>query len=372
MLESVAMIHYGTRVTKRRDAGTQFPVYGGGGATFAIDRFNRQDCFIVSRFGMSEECVRYVSGRFFLNDSGLTVTSKDTSHLDQRYLDYFLLSKQPEIYALGRGTAQKNLNVENFKRLGIEIPPLKEQKRIVALLDQAFAALDRARANTEANLSDEENLRGPAASDLLKQERPPAHWTAHTLDDIAVLRGGYAFKSSQYTEDGAFVLRTVNIDNDGSIKRGNDKFIGQETVDEYQRFELQSGDTLFVMVGATLGKTGFVEIADLPALLNQNMWVIRARSRDLEPRFLNFLFRELTREIVANSRGAARSFVKRDDVRKLPLFLPPAAEQREILKQIEQFNDRLFALKYAYINASNDLDDLRQSLLQKAFAGTLA
>ena len=102
------------------------------------------------------------------------------------------------------------------------------------------------------------------------------------------------------------------------------------------------------------------------------MWVIRARSPDLEPRFLNFLFRELTREIVANSRGAARSFVKRDDVRKLPLLLPPAAEQREILKQIEQFNDRLFALKYAYINASNDLDDLRQSLLQKAFAGTLA
>lgn len=70
-LFDVADVSYGTRVTKKRDAGTRYPVYGGGGATFAMDQFNRENCYIVSRFGMSEECVRYVDGPFFLNDSGL-------------------------------------------------------------------------------------------------------------------------------------------------------------------------------------------------------------------------------------------------------------------------------------------------------------
>ena len=181
--------------------------------------------------------------------------------IDRGFLWYALLWLQPKIVG-NAGAVFPSINKKQIEALPLLVPPKEVQKRIVAVLDEAFRALDRARANTEANMADVESLRGPAATDLLKQGCPPAHWTAHTLDDIAILRGGYAFKSSQYTKDGAFVLRTVNIDNDGSIKRGNDKFIGQETVDEYQRFELQPGDTLFVMVGATLGKIGFVEVAD--------------------------------------------------------------------------------------------------------------
>jgi type I restriction enzyme S subunit len=129
-LEEVAAVNYGTRVTRKKDGGTIYPVYGGGGETFRLDEFNREDCTIISRFAMSEECVRFVEGRFFLNDSGLTVESK-TDALLQEYLDKFLFSQMRKIYSLGRGTAQKNLEVEAFKKMKIPVPSLEEQREVV-------------------------------------------------------------------------------------------------------------------------------------------------------------------------------------------------------------------------------------------------
>jgi type I restriction enzyme S subunit len=143
-LGTVARIDYGTRVTRKKDGGSKFPVYGGGGATFSLDQSNRESCFIVSRFAMSEECVRYVEGKFFLNDSGLTVSALDETLLTQSYLDHFLLARSIDIFGLGKGTAQRNLDMGAFRSIQIPLPPLDEQKRVVALLgalQQELAAL---------------------------------------------------------------------------------------------------------------------------------------------------------------------------------------------------------------------------------------
>ncbi|MEY3607902.1 MAG: hypothetical protein RLZZ447_690, partial [Verrucomicrobiota bacterium] len=151
-LEEVCHVEYGTRVVQKRDGGKGFPVYGGGGATFEVNGFNREDQLVIARFGMSEECTRFVAGKFYLNDSGLTVSPKNGA-MDQRFLDYQMLALNDHIYALGKGTAQKNLDVPLFRSLPLFIPDsLTEQQRIVGLLDEAFAGLATAKANAEKNL----------------------------------------------------------------------------------------------------------------------------------------------------------------------------------------------------------------------------
>ena len=75
-LDDACNVAYGTRVVNKRDGGSVFPVYGGGGATFFMDEYNRENCMVVARFAMSEKCTRFISGKFFLNDSGLTVLPK--------------------------------------------------------------------------------------------------------------------------------------------------------------------------------------------------------------------------------------------------------------------------------------------------------
>jgi type I restriction enzyme S subunit len=64
-LDDACRIEYGTRVVQKKDGGSTYPVYGGGGATFYMDSFNRSNRLVVSRFGMSEQCTRFVKGDFF-------------------------------------------------------------------------------------------------------------------------------------------------------------------------------------------------------------------------------------------------------------------------------------------------------------------
>ena len=156
-------------------------------------------------------------------------------------------------------------------------------------------------------------------------------WKHIKLRDVAELNGGYAFKSSQYTEKGRLVLRTVNIRDDFSITLEGATYISEEDAPHFSKFSLKDKDTLFVMVAATLGKVGYVRSDVLPALLNQNMWVIRAIPGCIDPAFpFDFCFRELSRVPLAWVSGSARSFLRRDDVRNLEFHLPPLPEQRAI------------------------------------------
>ena len=161
------------------------------------------------------------------------------------------------------------------------------------------------------------------------------------LEEVAELKGGYAFKSTDYTDKGAFVLRTLNIGADGSIGRENAVFIDENRVPEFERFNLVEWDTVFVMVGATLGKTGLVRPGDLPALLNQNMWVIRAKRSLMNPRFLHYMFASQSKTLIGWASGAARDFVRRDDFRKLMMPSPPLAEQRAIADVLGALDDKI-------------------------------
>ncbi len=144
-LGEVCNINYGTRVVQKKDGGTIYPVYGGGGATFKMDRYNREDCLIVSRFAMSNQCVRYVSGKFFLNDSGLTIESNE-SGLSQSFLDKHITALNDTIYSLGKGVAQKNLDIKELRLLDIKYPKSREeQERIVEELDCLSGVIEKKR-----------------------------------------------------------------------------------------------------------------------------------------------------------------------------------------------------------------------------------
>ena len=130
---------FGERITKTQHAGTLYPVYGGGGASFMTDSFNRADEFVISRFALSEACVRFVSGEFWLLDSGITFNVNEL-WCDKRYVGQFLLSRQNEIYRKSAGAAQRNLKIADFLSMEVPLPGLAEQRRIADLLDR-FDAL---------------------------------------------------------------------------------------------------------------------------------------------------------------------------------------------------------------------------------------
>ena len=168
-----------------------------------------------------------------------------------------------------------------------------------------------------------------------------SEWRAASLSALAELSGGFAFKSGDYAASGRFVLRTLNISDDCSINRDDAVYLPEELCPQYSRFELRAQDTLFVMVGATLGKVGFVREKDLPALLNQNMWLIRAKPQTANPRFVHYAFRHAVKESLGWASGSARDFVRRDDYRNLKMPAPPVPEQRAIAHILGTLDDKI-------------------------------
>jgi len=138
-LGDLIRVRFGERITKAKDLGALYPVYGGGGESFRTDGYNREDEWVISRFAMSETCVRRVSGRFWMLDSGFTF-DVTAPRVDKDYVGQVFLNMQPTIFATSTQSAQKNIDIEGFKRLAIPVPPLAEQERIVEILDR-FDAL---------------------------------------------------------------------------------------------------------------------------------------------------------------------------------------------------------------------------------------
>ena len=128
-LGEIIRLNFGIRITKKNDSGTLYPVYGGGGESFRTDAFNREDEWVVSRFAMSANCVRRVDGKFWMLDSGFTFDVID-AEVDKDFVGQLLLSMQSIIFATSTQSAQKNIDVNGFKRLQVQIPSLATQRRV--------------------------------------------------------------------------------------------------------------------------------------------------------------------------------------------------------------------------------------------------
>ena len=147
-IDELISLDFGVRITKSTHKGTKYPVYGGGGESFRTDNYNRENKYVVSRFAMSEKCVRFVGGKFWILDSGFTYSVKH-EFLSYEYMGYWLLDHQSDIYNCSSQSAQKNLKVKNFKKFEVPVPPLEIQNAIVEILDK-FTKLE---AELEAELA---------------------------------------------------------------------------------------------------------------------------------------------------------------------------------------------------------------------------
>ena len=113
------------------------------------------------------------------------------------FLFYQLLSKQNEIKG-NEGAVFASINKAQIENLEISLPPLPEQKRIVVILDEAFAGISLAVANAEKNLANARELFESYLNNVFTQKGDG--WEETSLCDEIDLLTGFAFKSKEYTE----------------------------------------------------------------------------------------------------------------------------------------------------------------------------
>ena len=363
-LGDVCEIEFGTRVRRKDSRGGDYPVYGGGGATFCWDTYNREDQCIVSRFAMSEECVRFVKGKFFLNDSGLSVRSGITK-LSQTYLDWVLYSKQPDIYALGRGAAQKNLDVEQFADMEIPLPPLAEQKEIVARLERELAAVEKMKKGFEA-LAETAMAEFEAERLEVHKELLHGEWPCEPLKKHVDVLAGYAFKSQGFVDSGIRICGGLIIAPD-RIKWEECKY--WKSSKGIEQYLLHENDLVIALDRPWISggfKIGVIGKRDLPCLLIQR--TARLRMKDVDFRYVMMLLRDESFKLHCTTSGTTVPHISHKDIETYEIPFPPARVQKEIVDRLSAVKARAEKLEAKAREGVAVCETMRKAILKEAFA----
>ena len=333
-LGDVCSINYGTRVVQKRDGGSTYPVYGGGGATFKMDSYNREDCLIVARFAMSPQCVRYVQGKFFLNDSGLSVESASPM-LSQSFLDKHIMALNDKIYSLGKGAAQKNLDINALKNIEIHFPvSLSEQEKIVAELDCLSGIIEKKKQQLKEYDVLAQSIFYEMFGNPIDNEKG---FAIKCLGDIAnsVNYG----TSSPAVEGGKYTyLRMNNLTYNGYLDLTDIKSIDVPEKD-LDKYIVRKGDILFNRTNSKelVGKTALFDL-DKEMIIAGYIIRVRININEVIPiyvvRYMNTAF---MKSYFANlCKGAVnQANINSKELKAIPIPVPPLSLQQEFASKIE-------------------------------------
>ena len=262
----------------------------------------------------------------------------------------------------------KRVSKDFIEEYEIPLPPLPEQQRIVAILDEAFVAIDRAKANAEKNLK---NARALFESYLQSVFANPGEgWEEKTLSSICEVKDG-THDSPKYVENGIPFVTQKNIREDG-LTLTNTKFISIEDHENfYRRSNAAYGDILMSMIGANRGMSCMVD--DKKVFSIKNVALIKASQNINQPYLLYFLKSPTSQKYVMdNSNGGAQEFIGLTQLRKFPVIVPSLDEQKTIVTKLDVLSTETKKLEAIYRQKLIDLDELKKSILQKAFRGELS
>ncbi|EAL0412413.1 type I restriction endonuclease [Campylobacter jejuni subsp. jejuni] len=278
------------------------------------------------------------------------------------------------------GSTVKNLNIDKFKQIKIPLPPLKEQERIVGILDFAFSKIDENIKKAKENLANIDELMqsalqkafNPLNDDTKENYQLPQSWEWKSLGEIGnTSSGGTPLRNKkEYWENGSIKWLKSGELNDGYIDFIEEN-ITEEAIENSSAKIFQKGTLLIAMYGATAGRLG---ILNLDSATNQAVCAFLHKDNKnikfLEKFLFYFLF-FIRDKIIKDSFGGAQPNISQTYIKNLQIPLPPLQEQEQIAKHLDFVFEKAKALKELYTKELKDYEELKQSLLDKAFKGEL-
>lgn len=196
----------------------------------------------------------------------------------------------------------------------------------------------------------------------------PENWLWTYFGYLCKLNNGYAFKSSQYKEDGVPILRISNI---SSFGINFENAVYSEERQELQKFEVNKGDLLIAMSGATTGKTGVYNL-DNKSYLNQRVGNLKIVDNNLlSENYRNYFILYKSEEILKLAYGGAQPNISAKMIDSLKIPLPPLSEQERIVNRIESLFEKVDKVSELIEEAREGFEKRRAAILEKAFNGEL-
>jgi type I restriction enzyme, S subunit len=317
--------------------------------------------------------------RFYFKDGNI-IWLKKKAAVDSRFVAYAfqsdLLRRQIDDSV---GVTVGTYTIVKAKSTLIPLPSLPEQQRIVGILDQAFEGIAVAKANAERNLQNVQNLPSLSFAALASTSEQRG-WTRTTVAAVAARHKGSIrtgpFGSqllhSEFVDQGIAVL---GIDNAvaNEFRWDQRRFITPEKYRGLERYRVHPGDVLITIMG-TCGRCAVVP-SDIPLAINtKHLCCITVDGDRCLPEYLQayFLYHPAAREFLSKrAKGAIMAGLNMGIIEELPVMLPSAARQREIIDGVALLTEEARSLGAMYQRKLAALEDLKKSLLHQAFTGQL-
>lgn len=295
---------------------------------------------------------------------------KPKSTLSREYLLYWLLADETveRINATCTGARMPRADMKDVLEFDFPLPPLREQRRIVGILDAAFAGLATATATAEKNLQNARALFESHLHSVFTQRGEG--WVETKLEDICGFQNGFAFKSNTFKPSGTPIIRISNIQG-GCIDTEN-RFVFFDPKDyreNLDRYRIVEGDLLIAMSGATTGKLGF-NTESTVFYLNQRVGKFEP-GKKINKRFLYHFLSTKVEENLRISAGAAQPNLSTEQIKGFMIPLPSIDEQVRIVEALETLSEETQHLARIYEQKLAALAALKKSLLHHAFTGQL-
>ncbi|MDC9565406.1 MULTISPECIES: restriction endonuclease subunit S [Pseudoalteromonas] len=367
-------LEYGKPLDKvKRKVDGLYPAYGANGVKCRSDEFYfDKKTIIVGRKGSAGE-ITLTEEKFWPLDVTYFVNF-DATKYDLMFI-YHLLSRL-DLPSLATGV-KPGINRNNVYSISVQIPEIKEQKCIVAILEQAFADIEQARAKTEQNLKNARELfesylqqvfsqRGKKVQSVELGDVVDVLTDYHANGSYKVLKQHVELKEQ---EDFAWMVRSTDFEK----KFKNEKrYITEHAYNYLTKSKLFGGEIIMSKIG-NAGKVYFMPETDRPCSLAMNLFLIR-----LDPSKANneYIYRYLNSssgkaQIAPRLKGAATQTITKDNVRSLQIPMPSLDGQHEVIKNLKILEKEIESLESLYMKKLTNIEELKKSILQKAFSGKL-
>ena len=347
-------------------------------------------------------------------------------HIVTRYLAYWMLSPRfiHQVIPKQTGVTLPRISRKELNGLSIPLAPLAEQRRIVEAIEANFARLERTMETLEAvrcrlnnaragilqaacsgtilpqgeghaqslkrelrNWRDEELFGARAVAGRRGMRRakavpsPPVlnvgiakGWEPATIDEVAVVDVGFAFRSVDFVDQGIRLLRGENIE-PGGLRWEDTRFWPLTDIADFDHLIVKEGDVILAMdrpiVSAGI-KVAEARAVDSPCLLVQRVARIRSRDRSLQRMiYYNLQLPSAVAHLVGDQTGTQLPHITAEGIATLSFGLPPLDEQDRIVSEAERLLGLLQETRAGVSNALARTHHLRRSILGAAFSGHL-
>ncbi|HEB9308028.1 TPA: restriction endonuclease subunit S [Campylobacter coli] len=302
------------------------------------------------------------------------------NNISNKFMYFFTLSSsfKTQIQTSTKIVAQPKLAITRLKQIEIPLPPLKEQERIVGILDESFAKIDESIKILEQDLLNLDELMqsalqkafNPLKNNAKENYKLPQGWEWKSLGEIFnIERGGSPRPIKEFLtdkEDGINWIKIGDIKNQKYLYKTEEKII-QEGL---KKSKLVIEGDLLVSNSMSFGKPVIVKLQKGAI---HDGWLLLKEKINLNKEYFYYLFSSnfMYNFLSYQASGSTVKNLNIDKLKQIEIPLPPLKEQEQIASHLDELSSHVKNLKQNYQAQIKDLQELKNSLLDKAFKGNL-